>query len=145
VHGSDGRWSRWSHQQGVFFAAHGFLAFPFGYSKGGNFWNAGKIIDVPLDKTAEALLSHLKNGECGLPDHRYPEYAPIEPPADDIRGAMGGQQQGVIRAPGRAIKPDSCPQRETCGAATASGMPSTPSLAMSEESHSARDPDFGSF
>lgn len=57
LHGSDGRWSGWSHRQGVFFAAHGFVAFPFGYSKGGNFWDAGNIIDVPLDKTAEALLA----------------------------------------------------------------------------------------
>jgi hypothetical protein len=57
LHGSGGRWSGWSHCAAAIFAAHGFLAFPFGYSKGGNFWNAGNIIDVPLDKTAEALLA----------------------------------------------------------------------------------------
>jgi dipeptidyl aminopeptidase/acylaminoacyl peptidase len=57
LHGSDGRWSCWNRWAAVIFAAHGFLAFPFGYSKGGNFWNAGNIIDVPLDKTAEALLT----------------------------------------------------------------------------------------
>jgi dipeptidyl aminopeptidase/acylaminoacyl peptidase len=33
------------------------LAIPFGYSKGGNSWNAGSIVDVPLDRTAEALAA----------------------------------------------------------------------------------------
>ena len=38
-------------------AAHGFLAFPFGYSNGGNAWNAGEIIDVPIDRTVDALMA----------------------------------------------------------------------------------------
>jgi hypothetical protein len=40
LHGSDGAWSGWSHRHAVILAAHGFLVFPFGYSKGGNYWNA---------------------------------------------------------------------------------------------------------
>jgi acetyl esterase/lipase len=55
LHGSEGLWSGWSHRNAVILAAHGFLVFPFGYSKGGNSWNAGNIIDVPLDRTVEAL------------------------------------------------------------------------------------------
>ncbi|MHB0776006.1 alpha/beta hydrolase family protein [Halomonas sp. WWR20] len=55
LHGSEGAWSGWSHRNAVILAAHGFLAFPFGYSQGGNAWNAGSIVDVPLDRSVEAL------------------------------------------------------------------------------------------
>ena len=55
LHGSEGAWSGWSHRNAVLLAAHGFLAFPFGYSSGGNAWNAGSIVDVRLDRTVEAL------------------------------------------------------------------------------------------
>jgi pimeloyl-ACP methyl ester carboxylesterase len=55
LHGSEGKWSGWVYRTAVILAAHGFLAIPFGYSNGGNAWNAGNIIDVPLDRTAEAL------------------------------------------------------------------------------------------
>lgn len=55
LHGSEGAWAGWSHRQAVMFAAHGFLALPLGYSIGGNAWNAGQIIEVPLDRTVEAL------------------------------------------------------------------------------------------
>ncbi|MFD2264115.1 hypothetical protein ACFSM5_14535 [Lacibacterium aquatile] len=34
-HGSEGALSGWSHRNAVILAAHGFLAFPFGYSNGG--------------------------------------------------------------------------------------------------------------
>ena len=57
LHGSEGAWAGWSHRTAVLLAAHGFLAFPFGYSKGGNPWNAGSILDVPLDHTVEALAA----------------------------------------------------------------------------------------
>lgn len=56
-HGSEGALSGWSHRNAVLLAAHGFLAFPFGYSKGGNAWNAGSIEDVPLDRSVEALAA----------------------------------------------------------------------------------------
>jgi len=54
-HGSEGAWSGWSHRNAVLLAAHGFLAFPFGYSQGGNAWNAGSIINVALDRSVDAL------------------------------------------------------------------------------------------
>jgi pimeloyl-ACP methyl ester carboxylesterase len=57
LHGSEGAWSEWSHRNAAILAAHGFLAFPFGYSNGGNAWNAGNIIDVPLDRTVEAIAA----------------------------------------------------------------------------------------
>ncbi|WP_421708416.1 alpha/beta hydrolase family protein [Algihabitans sp.] len=57
LHGSEGAWAGWSHRNAVILAAHGFLAFPFGYSEGGNPWNAGSILDVPLDRTVEALAA----------------------------------------------------------------------------------------
>lgn len=66
LHGSEGRWSGWSYRNAALFASCGFLAIPFGYSNGGNTWNAGHIIDVPLDKTADALLAlrrHALSGE----------------------------------------------------------------------------------
>jgi dipeptidyl aminopeptidase/acylaminoacyl peptidase len=56
-HGSEGAWSGWSHRNAVLLAAHGFLAFPFAYSNGGNAWNAGNIIDVPLDRSVDALAA----------------------------------------------------------------------------------------
>ncbi|SEG10429.1 hypothetical protein SAMN04487953_113111 [Billgrantia desiderata] len=57
LHGSEGAWSGWSHRNAAILAAHGFLAFPFGYSSGGNAWNAGHIVDCPLDRTAQALAA----------------------------------------------------------------------------------------
>lgn len=57
LHGSEGGWSGWSHWHAAIFAAHGFLAFPFNYSNGGNAWNAGSIIEVPLERTIEALTA----------------------------------------------------------------------------------------
>jgi pimeloyl-ACP methyl ester carboxylesterase len=57
LHGSNGKWSGWDHRTAAIFAVHGFLAIPFGYSNGGNAWNAGDIIDVPLDRTADALAA----------------------------------------------------------------------------------------
>jgi len=56
-HGSEGAMSGWSHRNAVLLAAHGFLAFPFGYSKGGNAWNAGNIEEVPLDRSVNALAA----------------------------------------------------------------------------------------
>jgi dipeptidyl aminopeptidase/acylaminoacyl peptidase len=56
-HGSEGGASGWSHRNAAILAAHGFLAFPFAYSKGGNAWNAGNIIEVPLDQSVEALTA----------------------------------------------------------------------------------------
>jgi hypothetical protein len=35
LHGSDGSWSGWNYRTAAILAAHGFLAIPFGYSKGG--------------------------------------------------------------------------------------------------------------
>ncbi|KKB10927.1 thioesterase [Devosia geojensis] len=55
LHGSEGGWSGWSHQFATLLAAHGFLAFPFSYSRDGNAWNAGSIRDVPLDRTVQVL------------------------------------------------------------------------------------------
>ncbi|WP_447042829.1 alpha/beta hydrolase family protein [Vreelandella sp. H-I2] len=55
LHGSEGAWAGWSHRDAMLFAAHGFLAFPYGYSNGGNAWNAGHIIDYPLDRSVEAF------------------------------------------------------------------------------------------
>ena len=55
LHGSEGAWSGYSYLNAAILAAHGFLAFPLGYSKGGNLWNAGDIVDVPLDRTVRAI------------------------------------------------------------------------------------------
>lgn len=55
LHGSEGGWSGWSHRTAAILAASGFLAFPFAYSRSGNAWIAGDILDVPIDRTVEAL------------------------------------------------------------------------------------------
>lgn len=70
LHGSEGALSGWSHRTAAILAAHGFLAFPFGYSNGGNAWNAGSIVDVPLDRTVEALAAMrafpFSSGKAGI-------------------------------------------------------------------------------
>ena len=70
LHGSEGAFSGWSHRNAAILAAHGFLAFPFGYSNGGNAWNAGNIVDVPLDRTVEAMAAlrafTYSSGKIGL-------------------------------------------------------------------------------
>jgi len=55
LHGSEGGWAGWSHRMAVILAAHGYLAYPHTYSRGGNGWNAGSIKDVSLDRTVQAL------------------------------------------------------------------------------------------
>lgn len=55
LHGSEGGPSGWMHRIAMLLAAHGYLAYPHTYSIGGNSWNAGSIIDVPLDRTVQAL------------------------------------------------------------------------------------------
>ncbi|OZG72167.1 thioesterase [Hahella sp. CCB-MM4] len=62
LHGSEGGLSGWSHRNAVILAAHGYIAYPHAYSRGGNAWNAGAIQDVPLDRTVEALAA-LRNFE----------------------------------------------------------------------------------
>ncbi|WP_281685661.1 alpha/beta hydrolase family protein [Thalassobaculum salexigens] len=70
LHGSEGGWSGWSHRNAVLLAANGFLAYPFAYSRSGNFWYAGDIVDVPLDQTETAIAelrgNSLSNGRIGL-------------------------------------------------------------------------------
>ncbi|ACS38798.1 Hypothetical protein MexAM1_META1p0884 [Methylorubrum extorquens AM1] len=48
-------WRRYSSLTAAILAAHGFLGVPFGYSVGGDVWNAGDIRDVAPDRTAETL------------------------------------------------------------------------------------------
>lgn len=57
LHGSEGGFSGWSHCICMLLAAHGYLAYPYSYSQGGNAWNAGSIKDVPVDTTADALAA----------------------------------------------------------------------------------------
>ena len=52
LHGSEGSRSGMIYRTAAILAAHGFLAMAFPYSNGSN---EGDIIDVPLDRTAEAL------------------------------------------------------------------------------------------
>lgn len=70
LHGSEGAWSGYSYLNAAILAAHGFLAFPFGYSTGGNLWNAGNIVDVPLERTVKALAAlrslEIVSGKVGL-------------------------------------------------------------------------------
>ena len=70
LHGSEGAWSGFSYKNAMMLASHGFLALPFGYSKGGSVWASGDIVDVPLDRTADALTElrrHISvNGRVGL-------------------------------------------------------------------------------
>jgi dipeptidyl aminopeptidase/acylaminoacyl peptidase len=55
LHGSEGGMAGWTHTIAQWFASLGFVTWPFSYSKGGNAWHAGDIVDVDLDHTEEAL------------------------------------------------------------------------------------------
>lgn len=69
-HGSEGAWSGWIDATATLLAAHGFFALPLRYATGGSSWHAGRIVDVPLDRSVEALAdlrSHpLSNGHVAL-------------------------------------------------------------------------------
>jgi dipeptidyl aminopeptidase/acylaminoacyl peptidase len=55
LHGSEGGFSLWTHTMAMFLASQGFVAAPFIYSRGGNAWHAGDILEVDLDDTVEVL------------------------------------------------------------------------------------------
>src|SRR5579872_903906 len=59
LHGSEGGLGWMLHREAVVFAAHGFLALPYNYAVGGNYWIGGDIVMTDLDRT-EATLSQLK-------------------------------------------------------------------------------------
>ena len=70
LHGSEGAPSGWSHRTAAILAASGFLAYPHGYSVGGNAWNAGSIENVELSRTVDAIKAlrafHPCNGQVIL-------------------------------------------------------------------------------
>ena len=70
LHGSEGGFSGWSSLWAFKLAMRGFVSYPFSYSKGGNYWHAGDIQNVDLEKTCEALdwlRQHPSvNGKVGL-------------------------------------------------------------------------------
>jgi len=57
LHGSEGGFSGWSHRDSILLAAHGFITYPHAYSIGGNFWNAGSIREIALERTIDALAA----------------------------------------------------------------------------------------
>lgn len=70
LHGSEGGLGWLAHRAGVMFAAHGFLALPLAYDRGGNFWIGGDIQGVEVDRTEQAALAlrghPLSNGRLGV-------------------------------------------------------------------------------
>ena len=62
LHGSGGRFSGWIYLEAYDLASSGFVAMPFGYSKGGDAWFSGDIHDVELFETVLALRA-LRNHE----------------------------------------------------------------------------------
>lgn len=56
LHGSDGGRAGWSQWQALLLANQGFCTLAPNYSKGGNGWHAGDILDVDLDDTEDALI-----------------------------------------------------------------------------------------
>ena len=70
LHGSEGGLAGWSHRNAAVFAASGFAALPIIYSSSSSYWHAGDIVDVPLDRTVEAMAelrnSKLTTGTVGI-------------------------------------------------------------------------------
>lgn len=65
LHGSEGGWSGWVDCAASLFAAEGFAACAFRYSRGGNIWNAGDIVDIDLEGTEAALSSLRAEADVG--------------------------------------------------------------------------------
>lgn len=63
LHGSEGPMAGWSHRFAAILAAHGFLAMPLGYGDG-DFWHAGEIRDVPLDRVLDAAMAMAAMRRC---------------------------------------------------------------------------------
>ena len=64
LHGSEGALGWLAHREAAIFAAHGYLALPFAYSAGGNFWVGGDIWNVPLDATEQAMAGLRAHPRC---------------------------------------------------------------------------------
>ena len=64
LHGSEGALGWLSHREAALFAACGFLALPFAYSVGGNYWIGGDIWNVNLDTTEEVLVGLGAHERC---------------------------------------------------------------------------------
>lgn len=65
LHGSSGGWVGWNDQKALMLAVHGFAAYAFPYSRNGNAWNAGDIVDVELERTEQALRAFRELPEVG--------------------------------------------------------------------------------
>jgi dienelactone hydrolase len=64
LHGSEGRLGWLAHRDAAIFAAHGYLAAPFGYSIGDNYWIGGDIWNIALDDTERALAALRAHPRC---------------------------------------------------------------------------------
>lgn len=64
LHGSEGRLGWLAHREAAIFAAHGYLAAPFGYCVGGNHWIGGDIWNVALDDTEVAMAALRAHPRC---------------------------------------------------------------------------------
>jgi dipeptidyl aminopeptidase/acylaminoacyl peptidase len=70
LHGSEGAFAGWTDVIATELAYRGFVTYPHPYSQGGNVWQAGSIIDYPLEETVKAMRWLRKhpstNGRLGL-------------------------------------------------------------------------------
>src|SRR6185437_12756212 len=64
LHGSEGRSGWLGHREAAIFAAHGYLALPFGYCVGGNPWIGGDIWNVAVDATEQAMAALRAHPRC---------------------------------------------------------------------------------
>lgn len=64
LHGSEGRLGWLGHRDAALFAAHGYLALPFGYCVGGNHWIGGDIWNVALEATEQAMAALRAHPRC---------------------------------------------------------------------------------
>jgi dipeptidyl aminopeptidase/acylaminoacyl peptidase len=70
LHGSEGGYAGWNAWLALGLCMHGFVTYPFAYSKGGNAWHAGDVRDVDLERTVDALRwlrrHEASSGKVGL-------------------------------------------------------------------------------
>jgi hypothetical protein len=64
LHGSEGGLGWLAHRNAALLAAHGFLAVPFPYDCGGNFWVGGDIWNASLDQTELSIAGLRKHPSC---------------------------------------------------------------------------------
>ena len=108
LHGSEGSRAGWSQWVALLMAGSGFCTIAPGYSRGGDAWHAGDILDVDLDQTESMLIwmreSGITSGQVGLyGTSRGAEHALLVTSLMARDGSIGLPDAAAVHAPSDTI------------------------------------------